>query len=338
MSLAADIDASLGSGDDGSVIVSSVAPLEAAPKGSLTFIDNPKYLPALRETRAAAVICSERNAQHVPSGVVALVSANPYRAFALAAAALFPTAMRFQPVMGFGVSSRAVIHETAELEDNVTVEAGAVIGPEACVGEGSVIGPNSIIGPKVQIGRDVSVSPNSTVLNALVGDNVVLHSGVRIGSDGFGFSMGPGGHLKIPQIGRVVIQNDVEIGANSCIDRGSNRDTIVGEGTKIDDLVMVGHNVRIGRHCVIVSQTGIAGSAELGDYVVLGGRVAVNGHVKIGDGAQLAGLSGVGGDVPPGVQWGGVPARPIRHWMREVGRLRREALAMEKKRDSNSDG
>ncbi len=337
-SLTEDIGATLRDGDDGSIVVSSVAPLEAAPGGSLTFIDNPKYLPALGETQAAAVICNERNAAHVPAGVVALISANPYRAFALAAAALFPSAMRFQPIIEFGISAGAFVHESAELEDDVTVEAGAVVGPNARIGEGTVIGPNSVVGPKVHLGRNVSVSPNVSLLNALVGDNVILHSGVRIGSDGFGFSMGPGGHLKIPQIGRAVVQNDVEIGANSCIDRGSNRDTVIGEGTKIDDLVMVGHNVRVGRHCVIVSQTGIAGSAELGDYVVLGGRVAVNGHVKIGDGAQLAGLSGVGGDVPPGVQWGGVPARPIRHWMREVGRLKREAMAMDKKRDGKSDG
>ena len=335
--LAERIDAQIRQGDDGGIVVTSVAPLEAAPVGSLTFIDNPKYLPALENTKAAAVICSERNAAHVREGVTALTSSNPYRAFALAAAALFPKAMKLQPIIGHGVSKGAFVHESAVLEDSVTVEHGAVVGADAYIGEGTVIGPNSVVGPKVHVGRNSSISPNVTLLNALVGDDVYLHSGVRVGSDGFGFSMGPGGHLKIPQIGRVVIQNNVEIGANSCIDRGSNRDTIIGEGTKIDDLVMVGHNVKIGRHCVIVSQTGIAGSAELGDYVVLGGRVAVNGHIKIGDGAQLAGLSGIANDVPPGVQWGGVPARPIRHWMREVGRLRREALEMEKKRESKSN-
>jgi len=336
--IAEQAHAKLRDGDDGARVVSSVAPLEAAPAGSLTFIDNPKYLPALDSTKAAAVICNERNAAHVPDDVTAMIAAEPYRSFALAAAALFPTAMRLQPILEPGISAGAFVHETADLENNVTIEHGAVVGAGARIGEGTIVGPNSVVGPKVCIGRNSSISPNVTLLNALLGDNVFVHSGVRIGSDGFGFSMGPQGHLKIPQIGRVVIQNDVEIGANSCIDRGSNRDTIIGEGTKIDDLVMVGHNVTIGRHCVIVSQTGIAGSAELGDFVVLGGRVAVNGHVKIGSGAQLAGLSGVGGDVPPGVQWGGVPARPIRHWMREVGRLRREALNMDKKRENKSDG
>ena len=161
---------------------------------------------------------------------------------------------------------------------------------------------------------------------------MIIHSGVRIGGDGFGFAMGPGGHLKIPQVGRVIIQDHVEIGANTCIDRGSNRDTIVGEGTKIDDLVMIGHNVVIGQHCVIVGQSGIAGSSELGDYVVLGGQCAVNGHIKIGTGAQIAGLSGVAADVPPGVQLGGIPARNIKHWMRDMARLRREAAQMDKKR------
>lgn len=320
------------------MLIASVAPIEAAPPQSLTFIDNPKYLDALRSTKAAAVLCNARNAEFVPDGVAALVSDNPYRSFALAAAALFPTAMRLQPITGSGLNPGACVDETAQIEDGVTVEFGAVVGAGACIGSGSVIGPNAVIGPKVQIGRDCSISAGATVLNALLGNRVFIHCGVRIGSDGFGFAMGPQGHLKIPQIGRVVIQDDVEIGANSCIDRGSNRDTIIGEGTKIDDLVMIGHNVTMGCHCVIVSQTGIAGSAQLGDFVVLGGKAAINGHVKVGSGAQIAGLSGVGADVPPGVQWGGVPARPIRHWMREVTRLRREAMEMDAKRGGKKDG
>ena len=200
-----------------------------------------------------------------------------------------------------------------------------------------MIGPNAIIGPNVQIGRNTSVCAGASVIHALVGDNVIIHNGVRIGSDGFGFAMGSGGHLKIPQVGRVVIQDRVEIGANTCIDRGSNRDTIVGEGTKIDNLVMIGHNVVIGQHCVIVGQVGIAGSSELGDYVVLGGQAAVNGHVKIGSGAQIAGLSGVSTDVAPGAQLGGVPARNIRHWMKDIARLRREAAQMDKKKGKTDE-
>jgi len=154
---------------------------------------------------------------------------------------------------------------------------------------------------------------------------VTVHAGTAIGQDGFGFAMGRTGHLKVPQIGRVIVQDQVEIGANTTIDRGALRDTIIGEGTKIDNLVQIGHNVVIGRHCIIVSQTGISGSSELGDFVALGGQVGVVGHVKIGAGAQIAASSNVSGDIPPGVRWGGTPAKPMRLWFREITLLRQLA-------------
>ncbi|MGB8711341.1 MAG: UDP-3-O-(3-hydroxymyristoyl)glucosamine N-acyltransferase, partial [Methyloceanibacter sp.] len=177
-----------------------------------------------------------------------------------------------------------------------------------------------------------------TLTHALIGNRVTIHAGASIGQDGFGFAMGRAGHQKVPQIGRVIIQDDVEIGANTTIDRGALRDTVIGEGTKIDNLVQIGHNVVVGRHCIIVAQTGISGSAELGDFVALGGQVGVVGHVKIGAGAQIAGSSNVRGDVPPGVRWGGTPAKPTRLWFRELTILRQLAERKDMKFDDKDGG
>jgi UDP-3-O-[3-hydroxymyristoyl] glucosamine N-acyltransferase len=179
-----------------------------------------------------------------------------------------------------------------------------------------------VIGPQVRIGRDCSISPGVSIAHALIGNWVIIHPGVRIGQDGFGYAMGPKGHRKVPQVGRVIVQDHVEIGANTTIDRGASRDTVIGEGTKIDNLVQIAHNVVIGRHCVIVAQVGISGSATLDDFVVLGGQVGVVGHVRIGAGAQIAGSSNVNSDVPAGARWGGTPAKPMRDWFREITTLK----------------
>lgn len=303
--------------------VNGVAPLETAGPGDLAYMDNAKYAAAAAATQATACLVSPRFAPRLPASTIALVTPEPYRAFARVLALLFPSALRPGSMIGGqGVSPAAHVHPTARLEAGVAVDPGAVIGPGAEIGSGSIIGPHAVIGPEVRIGRDGTVGAGATIQCALIGNRVIIHPGVRIGQDGFGFAMSPRGHLKVPQIGRVIIQDDVEIGANTTIDRGASRDTVIGEGTKIDNLVQIGHNVVIGRHCVIVSQVGIAGSCTIQDFAALGGQVGLAGHLTIGMGAQIGAQSGVAGDVPAGARYGGTPAQPALSWAREVAMLK----------------
>lgn len=300
--------------------VSGIQPLSEAQPTHLTFFENRKYLPQLLATEAGACLVSPQFADRVPAGTIPLVVRAPYRAFAQALALFYPDAMRSKAGAA-GAAER--ISPSAVLEDGVEIEPGAIIGPEARIGRGTRIAAGAVVGYRVAIGRDCYIGPLVSVIHALVGDRVILHPGVRIGQDGFGFAMSAQGHLKVPQIGRVIIQDDVEIGANSTVDRGALKDTIIGEGSKIDNLVQIGHNVVMGRHCVIVGQVGIAGSAELGDFVVMGGQSGLVGHIKVGNGAQIAGGSHAKDDVPPGAVLAGTPAKPFKQWAREVAAVTR---------------
>ncbi len=305
------------------IVVGGVASLEEAGPLDMSYMDNARYADALAASRAGLCLVSERFVAKVPACTYPLVVREPYRAYAAVLARLYPTALRPRSLFGAsGVSPGSAVHPEARLESGVVVDPGAVIGPGAEIGRGTVIGAGAVIGPGVRIGRDGAIGPQASVQHALLGNRVIVHPGVRIGQDGFGYALGQGRHVKVPQIGRVVIQDDVEIGANSTIDRGTTRDTVIGEGTKIDNLVQIAHNVVIGRHCIIVAQTGISGSTTLEDYVVLAGQVGVVGHLRIGQGSQIAGSSNVNRDVPPGSRWGGTPARPVREWFREMTTLK----------------
>jgi UDP-3-O-[3-hydroxymyristoyl] glucosamine N-acyltransferase len=308
--------------------IGNIAPIDRAGPHDLTFFDNAKYLDQFAATRAGACLLTPRFENNAPKGLAVLRARDPYRAFVTVMRELYPDALRPSSLFDAkGVAPGTFVHASARLENGVVVDPGAVIGPRAEIGAGSVIGPNAVIGPKVRIGRDCSIGAATTLVHCLIGDHVVIHPGCHIGQDGFGYVMDKGAHLKVPQIGRVIIQDSVEIGAGTTVDRGAIRDTVIGEGTKIDNLVQVGHNVVIGRHCILVAHTAISGSATLEDLVVLGGRVAVNNHVTIGEGAQIAATSNVNGDVPAGARWGGTPAKPVKQWFREL--LLVERLAQE---------
>jgi UDP-3-O-[3-hydroxymyristoyl] glucosamine N-acyltransferase len=306
--------------------VTSVAPLETARRDQLAYMDNPKYLLALAGTNAGVCFVAERFRSKLPSTTLGLIVKNPYESYSKVLARFSPDALSPASAFGLsGVSPTAVVHPSAVTAAGVTIDPGAVIGPHARIGMNTIIGANAVIGPHVRIGEGCSIGPNVTVTNAIVGSRTILHPGVRIGQDGFGFVMRSEGHLKVAQIGAVIIEDDVEIGANTTIDRGANRDTIIGAGTKIDNLVQIAHNVVIGRNCIIVSQAGIAGSTTIGGSVAIGGQSAIGGHLTIGDGAQIAAAAGVMHDVPAGGRWGGSPARPMGDFFRQYKTL--EALA-----------
>jgi UDP-3-O-[3-hydroxymyristoyl] glucosamine N-acyltransferase len=316
--------------------IKGLASLDEAGPMHLTFFDNLKYVDQLPQTSAGACLVGERFEARIPAHVAVLRAAQPFRAFVQIARELHSDALRPQSWFGCdGIAPSAIIDPSARLEDGVIVEPLVVIGANVEIGSGTVIGAGAVIGADVRIGRDCNVGARSAIQCALIGNNVLIHPGCSIGQDGYGFLFfGPEGHLKVPQTGRVVIQNNVEIGAGTTIDRGSLRDTVIGEGTKVDNQVQIGHNVTIGRHCLLAAQIGLAGSLTIGDNVALGAKVGINNHLKIGDGAQVTAMSAVKDDIPPKGRWGGHFAKPTKQWFREiiaVERLVRDQMAADPK-------
>jgi UDP-3-O-[3-hydroxymyristoyl] glucosamine N-acyltransferase len=318
--IAARTGAAIAGAAEAGRLLADVAPLDVAGPDHLTFLDNPKYVNALGRTRAGAALIHPNRAAAAPAGLTLLLTPAPYRAYALAAQAFYPV-LPPEP----GIAPGAVIDPTARLGPGCAIEPNAVIGALVEIGRACLIGANAVIGRGCIIGDDSRIGANASLSHCILGRRVLIYPGVRIGQDGFGFAPDPTGHVKVPQLGRVLIEDDVEIGANSTIDRGAGPDTIIGAGTMIDNLVQIGHNVRVGRGCVLVAQMGISGSTRLGDYVMVGGQSGIIGHLTIGNGARIAGQSGVTRDVAPGETVMGSPAVPIRDHHRQVMLLRRLA-------------
>jgi UDP-3-O-[3-hydroxymyristoyl] glucosamine N-acyltransferase len=303
---------------DGERVLRDVAPLDAAGPDHLSFLDNRKYVAAFRATRAGAAFVQSALAAEAPPGMTLLVTEQPYRAYAVAAQAFYPDA-RPEP----GIAASAAIDPTARIGEGTAVEAHAVIGARVQIGKRCHIGANSVIGAGCVLGDDVRVGANVSVSHSVIGARVRLYPGVRLGQDGFGFAMDPKGFAKVPQLGRVIIEDDVEIGANSTIDRGAGPDTVIGAGTMIDNLVQIGHNVQVGRGCVLIAQSGVAGSTRLGDHVIIAAQGGLSGHLIIGNGARIGAQAGVMRDVGPGESVVGAPAVPVKEFFRQVATLQR---------------
>ncbi len=295
----------------------SVAALDSAGPDQLSFAVGKKYLDAAMRCKAGALLVPEELASELPHPKV--VTGNPYAAFAMVANSFIEQARRFS-----GVDPRATVGEGCRISQQVTIHTGVHIGDGVVIGDEVEIHPGTVIGDGVEIGDGCLIYPNVTIYHGCrIGKRVIIHAGAVIGSDGFGYAQHNGQHIKIPQTGIVVIEDDVEIGANTVIDRATLGETRIGAGTKIDNLVQIAHNVTVGERAIIVGQVGVAGSASIGRGVMIGGQAGIVGHISIGDGAKIGAQSGVAQDVEPGAIVSGTPATDHRQFLRMATAMKR---------------
>ena len=318
--ITADAIAALVSGElvgDGTTVVSGIAPLDRAEASHLSILSNAKYAPMMATTRAGVVLVDPEFRDAAGAPRARIIVAQPFEKLLSLLPKLYP-----QELPAPGVAPTARIGKGASIGERVSIGEYAVIGEKTRIGDGATIGAHTVVGDRVSIGKDARVWPGVTIYaGAILGARSMIQSGARIGCDGFGYVFRDGAHQKIPHIGGCVVGDDVEIGANSTVDRGSIDDTVIGSGTKIDNLVHVGHNVRIGQKCLLMAQVGVSGSAKIGDGAILAGQAGIAGHLTIGAGARIAAQAGVFGDVPAGESWSGYPARPHRESLRASAAL-----------------
>ena len=279
--------AELGDGAREDAVFEDVAPIEDAGPRHVSFVDNRRYVQQLEAAKAGACVVEPGLAARAPTGMMLLLTGRPYRAYAKIARAFYPDVDNPTSRLAGGIHATAEVDPTAEVGSGCEIGAGAVIGPNTVVGENTWVESGAMVAAGVAVGADCRIGANATLSHCVIGRRAHIHPGVRVGQRGFGFDMDASGHLDVPQLGRVLIGDDVEIGANSTIDRGAGPDTIIGDGCKIDNLVQIGHNVRLGRGCVVVAHAAISGSVRLDDHVVLAGQVGIAGHLTIGAGAQI---------------------------------------------------